>query len=95
MPLSLEQVSRIAELARIEISPAEALTLQGELNRIFTLIERMQEIDTGALAPMAHALDVRQPLREDEPSEPERREAFLEIAPETAGGLYLVPKVIE
>ncbi|PIX75851.1 MAG: Asp-tRNA(Asn)/Glu-tRNA(Gln) amidotransferase GatCAB subunit C, partial [Rhodocyclales bacterium CG_4_10_14_3_um_filter_68_10] len=65
MPLTREQVARIADLARIEILPAEAETLQGELNRIFTLIERMRAVDASAFVPMAHALDVSQPLRED------------------------------
>ncbi|GAB4165080.1 MAG: Asp-tRNA(Asn)/Glu-tRNA(Gln) amidotransferase subunit GatC [Rhodocyclaceae bacterium] len=95
MPLSREQVSRIADLARIEISPAEVDTLQGELNRIFMLIERMRAVDAGAAAPMAHALDVSQPLREDVPAEGDRREEFLALAPEAEAGLYLVPKVIE
>ena len=95
MHLTREQVARIADLARIEILPAEAETLQGELNRIFTLIERMRAVDASAFVPMAHALDVSQPLREDAPAEPDRRAEFLALAPETEAGLYLVPRVIE
>ena len=48
-----------------------------------------------ALVPMAHAVDVVQRLREDAVTEPNRREAFQAVAPETEAGLYLVPKVIE
>jgi aspartyl-tRNA(Asn)/glutamyl-tRNA(Gln) amidotransferase subunit C len=44
---------------------------------------------------MAHAVDVVQRLREDRVTEPDRRDDFQAIAPETEAGLYLVPKVIE
>ena len=95
MSLSLEQVRRIAELARIEISSAEAENTRGHLNGIFSLIEAMQAVDTQGVTPMAHAQDVAQRLREDAVTETDRREAYQAIAPETGAGLYLVPKVIE
>ena len=95
MSLSLEQVQRIAHLARIEISEAEARTTQGHLNGIFALIEQMQAVDTAGVAPMAHAQDLFQRLREDAVTESDRRTAFQAVAPETEAGLYLVPRVIE
>jgi aspartyl-tRNA(Asn)/glutamyl-tRNA(Gln) amidotransferase subunit C len=95
MSLSLEQVQRIAHLARIEISEAEARTTQGHLNGIFALIEQMQAVDTAGVEPMAHAQDLAQRLRDDVVSESDRRAAFQAVAPETEAGLYLVPKVIE
>ncbi|MBK1680312.1 Asp-tRNA(Asn)/Glu-tRNA(Gln) amidotransferase subunit GatC [Rhodocyclus tenuis] len=95
MSLTLEQVRHVAKLARIEISDAEAQTALGELNGIFSLIEAMQAVDTQGVEPMAHALDLAQRLRADRVSEVDRREAFQAVAPETAAGLYLVPKVIE
>ena len=95
MSLTLEQVKRIAHLARIEISDAEALTTQGHLNGIFQLIEQMQAVDTTGVEPMAHAQDVSQRLREDTVTEGDRRAANQSVAPETEAGLYLVPKVIE
>lgn len=95
MSLSTEQVKRIAHLARIEVSEAEALTTQGHLNGIFELIEQMQAVDTRGVEPMAHAQDLSQRLREDAVSESDRRAAYQAVAPETEAGLYLVPKVIE
>ena len=95
MSLTLSQVHRVAQLARIEISEAEAETTLGHLNGIFTLIEAMQAVDTKGVEPMAHAQDVAQRLREDRVSEENRREAYQAVAPETEAGLYLVPKVIE
>ena len=95
MSLTLEQVKRVAMLDRIEVSDAEAAATQERLNGIFTLIEQMQAVDTKGVEPMAHAQDVAQRLREDAVSEPNRRDAYQAVAPETEAGLYLVPKVIE
>lgn len=95
MSLTLEQVRRVAHLARIEVSDAEAQTTLGHLNGIFTLIEEMQAVDTNGVEPMAHAQDLAQRLRDDRVTEENRRDAFQAVAPETEAGLYLVPKVIE
>ncbi len=95
MSLTLEQVQRIAHLARIETSESEALSTQAHLNGIFQLIEQMQAVDTTGVEPMAHAQDLGQRLREDAVTEGDRREAFQAVAPETEAGLYLLPKVIE
>ncbi len=95
MSLTLEQVRRVAHLARIEISDAEAQSTLGHLNGIFTLIEEMQAVDTKNIEPMAHAQDLAQRLRTDAVTEQNRRDAFQAVAPETEAGLYLVPKVIE
>jgi len=95
MSLSLDQVRRIAELARIELAPGEAEQTRAQLNGIFSLIEEMQAVNTAGVEPMAHARDVAQRLREDRVCEGDRHADFQKIAPETEAGLYLVPKVIE
>jgi aspartyl-tRNA(Asn)/glutamyl-tRNA(Gln) amidotransferase subunit C len=95
MSLSLEEVRRIAMLARIEVTDAEVPSVQEKLNGILGMIAEMQSVDTRGIEPMAHALDLAQRLRPDVVTETDQREAFQAIAPETEGGLYLVPKVIE
>jgi len=95
MPLSLEEVRRIAELARIGIGDAEARAVQIQLNDIFELIGQMQRVNTDGIEPMAHAQDMKLRLREDVQTERDQREQFLSVAPEKEQGLYLVPKVIE
>jgi len=95
MSLSLQQVKRVAWLARIEISEAEAEAAQGHLNDIFRLIEQMQSVDTEGVAPMAHGQDVVQRLREDKVTESDQHALYQSIAPQVENGLYLVPKVIE
>jgi len=93
--LSLEEVKRIAHLARIEISEAEAVQIQGQLNDIFRLIESMRAVDTEGVEPMFHAQDLLLRLREDTVTESDQHRLFQSAAPQVEGGLYLVPKVIE
>jgi len=93
--LSLEEVKRIAHLARIEISDAEAVQTQGQLNDIFCLIEGMRAVDTEGIEPMSHAQDLMLRLREDAVTESDQHRLFQSVAPQVEGGLYLVPKVIE
>ncbi len=95
MSLSTDDIKRIANLARIEIDDAQAQATQGQLNTIFGLIAAMQAVNTTGIAPMAHAQEVFQRLREDAVTETDRRDAFQAIAPAVENGLYLVPRVIE
>ena len=95
MSLTLDQVNRIAHLARIELSPADAEKTLSQLNGIFALIEEMQAVDPAGVAPMSHAQNLAQRLREDHVTETDQRQAFQKIAPQVEAGLYLVPKVIE
>ena len=98
MSLNPDQVERIARLARIELSPAEATQTLDRLNAILGLIADLQAVDTTGIAPMAHAVaggDASQRLREDAVTESDRRAAYQSVAPEVRNGLYLVPKVIE
>jgi len=95
MSLNLEEIGRIAKLARLELSPAEAENTLNQLNNIFGFIEQLQAVNTEGIEPMAHAVDVVQRLRPDVVTESDRHAAFQAIAPETEAGLYLVPKVIE
>ncbi|MGH8677532.1 MAG: Asp-tRNA(Asn)/Glu-tRNA(Gln) amidotransferase subunit GatC [Burkholderiales bacterium] len=95
MSLTLEDVKRIAHLARIEVTAAEAEQVLGQLERIFALIEQMQAVDTTRVDPMAHAQDVMLRVRPDTVTESDQRQAFQSVAPQVEAGLYLVPKVIE
>ncbi len=95
MSLNPDQVERIARLARIELSPAEAIQTGERLNAILGLVAELQAVDTTGIEPMAHAVAGNQRLRADTVTETDRRAAYQAIAPEVEAGLYLVPKVIE
>ncbi|MDX9741370.1 MAG: Asp-tRNA(Asn)/Glu-tRNA(Gln) amidotransferase subunit GatC [Gammaproteobacteria bacterium] len=95
--MSLEKidVERIAQLARLEIAPADMAAYAQSLSDILAFVASMNEVGTDDVEPMAHPLDVAQRLREDVVTETNRREEFQAIAPRVEAGLYLVPRVIE
>ena len=95
MSLSLDDVKRVANLARVEVSETEAHTALTQLSDIFSLIQQMQAVNTSTIKPMSHAQDVMQRLRPDLVTEIDQRELFQAIAPKVEAGFYLVPKVIE
>jgi aspartyl-tRNA(Asn)/glutamyl-tRNA(Gln) amidotransferase subunit C len=95
MRLSLDEVRRIALLARIEIGGPEAQAMQSQLNDIFHMIGEMQKVNTDGVEPMSHVRDVTLRLREDTVTEADCREPYQAVAPKVEAGLYLVPKVIE
>jgi aspartyl-tRNA(Asn)/glutamyl-tRNA(Gln) amidotransferase subunit C len=93
--LSLDQIAKIAELARLELSASDAAALQQELNGILAMVDRMQAVDTRGVEPMSHPQQAMQRLREDDVTERDQRDKHQAIAPATEDGFYLVPKVIE
>jgi aspartyl-tRNA(Asn)/glutamyl-tRNA(Gln) amidotransferase subunit C len=99
MSLSPQDIARLANLARLELSPAESARLLVQTNDFFNIVEKMRAVDTTGIEPLAHPLDTIQPmslrLREDIATEPNQREANQRSAPAVENGLFLVPKVIE
>lgn len=99
MSLELSDVTRLASLARIEISDAEAAQTLQQLNQFFALVEQIQAVDTTGVVPLSHPIatieELAQPLRADAVTEANHREAYQVPAPAVEDGLYLVPKVIE
>jgi len=95
MALELDDVKRVAHLARVAIDEAEARAALSQMNDVFKLIAEMQAVDTRGVEPMSHALDLVQRLRPDAVTESDQRAQFQPVAPQVEGGLYLVPKVIE
>ena len=101
MSLNSADISRIANLARLELHPAESERMLARINGFFDIVERMRAVDTTGIEPLAHptmaavsgAAALR--LREDTASEPDQREANQQSAPAVERGLFLVPKVIE
>jgi aspartyl-tRNA(Asn)/glutamyl-tRNA(Gln) amidotransferase subunit C len=102
MALTDQEVSRIARLARLHLTPDQQVQAQTDLNKILGIIETLQSVDTSGIEPLAHPLasvsDIHLRLREDvitEVASSERRAALMANAPGASEGLFLVPKVIE
>lgn len=99
MALTSQDIARIANLARLELQPAESERMLTQLNGFFDMVEKMRAVDTTGLEPLAHPVaaiqEVALRLRDDIASEPNQREANQQSAPAVERGLFLVPKVIE
>ena len=99
MPLTPDDVSRIAHLARLELTPSEQAALLPQLNGFFDIVEQMRSVDTRGVEPLytplsaVQAVELR--LREDAVTESVDRERNQRSAPAVHEGLFLVPKVIE
>jgi aspartyl-tRNA(Asn)/glutamyl-tRNA(Gln) amidotransferase subunit C len=102
MSLNNQDISRIANLARLELQPEEQQRMLGKINDFFSIVEQIRAVDTAGVLPMAHPLDamansagMHLRLRPDVASEPNQRDANQRSAPAVERGLFLVPKVIE
>jgi aspartyl-tRNA(Asn)/glutamyl-tRNA(Gln) amidotransferase subunit C len=99
MALSPQDVSRIAQLARLELRPDEAAAMLAEMNDFFRIVEQMSAVETSGIEPLYTPLSAVQNvalrLREDRVTEVDDRAANQASAPAVEDGLYLVPKVIE
>ena len=95
MKLTRDEVESIAHLARLEISTEEVSTYVDNLSRIIDFVQQLEGADTEGVTPMAHPLNMTQPLREDQVIEADHRDLYQQNAAAVEAGLYLVPKVIE
>ena len=89
------EIDKIAKLARLRVSSADANEVTARIGEILAMIDQMQAVDTEGVEPLAHPLDAVLRLRADEVTEVDRRDELLALAPASENGLYLVPKVIE
>jgi aspartyl-tRNA(Asn)/glutamyl-tRNA(Gln) amidotransferase subunit C len=99
MPLSLDDVARIAHLARLDLGAPEQQRVRDQLNGFFRIVEQMSAVDTRGVEPLYTPLSAVQAvhlrLREDAVTELVERGANQASAPAVEEGLYLVPRVIE
>jgi len=94
MSLSRDQVEKVSLLARLLLSDAELDTMTRQLGRIVDYVEQLSELDTEDVEPMAHAVELVNVLRPDEPAPSFDRAAMLANAPHSDGECYLVPAVL-
>ncbi len=95
MGIESSEVEAIAHLARIEVTDEAVARYARDLSGILEFVEQMDRVDTREVEPMAHPLGATQRLREDEVSEPSRRDDYQAGAPAVEAGFYLVPRVVE
>ncbi|WP_029004523.1 Asp-tRNA(Asn)/Glu-tRNA(Gln) amidotransferase subunit GatC [Azorhizobium doebereinerae] len=95
--MSVDQatVRRVAHLARVAVSEEELEPLKGELNAILAFVEQLADLDVANVEPMTGVIPMELPMREDVVSDGHYPEKILANAPESEGGFFTVPKVVE
>ena len=89
-----EQVKKVANLARLEITPEEEEEFTTQLNSILDYFDQLSELDTDDVAPTTRAIETSNITRADQLEPFTDRQALLESAPEQEGGYFRVPQIM-
>jgi len=89
------QVRKVAKLARLQLSDEEVAEFTGQLSAIIEYVEKMNELDTGEVEPLAHCLPVSNVFRDDVVKESLGTEKVLANAPQRDGDFFKVPKILD
>lgn len=95
MDISREQVEHVAKLARLAVTDEEKGVFARQLSSILTYVETLNRLDTTSVEPTSHVLPIQNVFREDEVRPSLSREQAFANAPDTDGGCFRVPKIIE
>ncbi len=92
--IDIEEVKKVANLARLQLTPEEEQEFTTQLNSILDYFEQLSELDTEKVAPTSRAINLNNIMRSDELEPFANREEILACAPETDGEFFKVPKIL-
>ena len=95
MKMDKKTVSKIADLAKIQIDDNQIENIVINLEKILDLVDEMNSVNTDSIQPMSHPLNLKQELRVDEVTEENLRDTFQENSDTAENGYYKVPKIID
>ena len=95
MEISLEEIRKVAVLARLEFSPDEERLLAEQLGKILQYVEKLNELDTSNVEPLSHVVEIVNALREDRVRSRLSADDLLSNAPAREKNFFKVPKIIE
>ena len=95
MKITREEVQRVALLARLQLSPEEENVLTKQLDNILEYMEKLKQLDTEKVTPLAHVVDIVNAFREDRVVHAPQPEKLLTNAPTREKTFFKVPKIIE
>ena len=93
--IDIDQVRKVANLSRLDLSQDQLAEFAGQLSSILEYVEKMNELDTDGVEPLAHCLDVSNCFREDIAKESLGTDKALSNAPEQDGQFFIVPKILD
>jgi aspartyl-tRNA(Asn)/glutamyl-tRNA(Gln) amidotransferase subunit C len=94
MKITIDEVKYVAGLARLDLKADEAEAMAGQLDKILSYVDKLNELDTSSTDPTTHAISITNAFREDELRESLGQEKAIANAPSQNGESFVVPKVI-
>ena len=95
MKISAEEIKKIALLSRLNVEDKDIESVGKQLNDILAYMDLLNQVDVTDVPPMAHAVTMRNVMRDDVPQPSLSNEKALQNAPEPENGYFKVPKVIQ
>lgn len=95
MATDAETIKKIAQLSALSIKESELEGFARDLDMIIGYMEQLSKLDTGDVKPMEHVLPLQNVLRNDIPTEGNRRDELMKNAPEIANECFMVPSVVD
>lgn len=93
--MEIEEVRKVAALARLELTDEELQTYGQQLTQILDYVRMLDDVDLENVEPMPHAVELKNVLREDQQKDSLPRQAALQNAPKTDGQYFQVPQILE
>ena len=95
MRVNRQEVQRVALLARLDLSEAETDELVAHFDKVLAYMDKLNELDTDGVEPLAHAVEMETPLRDDRVTSQAGADTLLQNAPQRQADFLKVPKIIE
>lgn len=95
MPVDTDTVKRVAHLARIAVSDADAEALRADLNAILGFVEQLNEVDIADIEPMTSVIGMSMKMRADVVTDGDMADQVVANAPAHDARFFVVPKVVE
>ncbi len=95
MRVNRQEVQRVALLARLDLSDAETDELAAHFDKVLAYMDKLNELNTDGVEPLAHAVEMETPLRDDQVTSQANADTLLQNAPQRQADFLKVPKIIE
>ncbi|OWK47065.1 Asp-tRNA(Asn)/Glu-tRNA(Gln) amidotransferase subunit GatC [Fimbriiglobus ruber] len=95
MSLTIDEVKKVAKLARLDLAPADLTKMAEQLNRILEYVDQLTQVNTDGIEPLAHPLPVQNVFRDDVPVPSLPVDEALKNAPTRIGDYFGVPAVFD
>jgi len=92
--ITVEDVRKVAQLARLELPEEKIATYATQVERILDYVAHLEQVDTEGVPPTTRAVEVVNVTRDDRVEPTPVREELLDLAPQREGDFFRVPRIL-